>query len=239
MLRKIFLLALFYFLADTLAAQESSAQAKQIWPEVDIYYRFNDRFRLYSKITSTRLNNANTDGTAGIFLDYFALPWFRKRDISRLNDTLRGRYLSLRAGYSYSQTPPGTAKSVDQSIIETTVNGLHYLPEDILLTVTNRIDWLFKNNDFDPRYRPRLKLDRNFKTEYLSFNFYFYGEYYFYFNDNAQDRFRLETGFEVKVLKIMSFQTYYLHQFANEGTVSSIDAIGLQANFYFKKKQAR
>ena len=237
-MKKLFLLGLLNsWFGILLYAQDSSTPPKQIWPEIDIYYRFNDRFRLYSKLTSTRLNNANTDGTAGIYLDYFALPWFRKKDIVRLNDTLRGRYLWLRTGYSYSQTPPGTAKPIDQSIIETTGNGLYYLPADILLTVTNRFDWLFKNNEFDPRYRPRLKFDRNFRTEYAYFNFYFYGEYYIYFNDNSQDRFRLEIGFEAKVLKTMSFQTYYLHQFPNDGTVSAIDAIGLQANFYFKKKQ--
>jgi hypothetical protein len=71
----------------------------------------------------------------------------------------------------------------------------------------------------------------------MVFNFYFYGEYYFYFNEIKDNRFRLEIGYEVKVLKTMSLQTYYLHQFANDGTVSDIDAIGLQANFYFKKKQ--
>jgi hypothetical protein len=235
-LKKLLLAGFLCFGIGAAYAQDATTQPKQIWPEVDIYYRLNDEFRLYSKITSTRLNNANTDGTAGVYLDFFALPWFRHKDIERLNDTLRGRYLWFRAGYSYSQTPPNVAKQVDQNIFETTVNGLYYLPADILLTVTNRFDWLFKNNDFDPRYRPRLKFDRNFKTDYLHFNIYFYGEYYVYFNDNVQDRFRLEIGYEVKILKILSLQTYYLHQFPNDGGVSAIDAIGLQANFYFKKK---
>jgi hypothetical protein len=217
-------------------AQDTSTQPRQVWPEVDIYYKMNDKFRLYSKFTSTRLNNANTDGSIGAYLDYFALPWIRRKDIVHLNDTLRGRYLWFRTGYSYSQSPPGAAKVVDQSIIETTVNGLFYLPADILLTATGRIDWLFQNSTNDARFRPRLKFERNFRTDFLYFNFYFYGEYYFYFNEIRDNRFRFEVGYEVKVLKTLSLQTYYLHQFGNGEAVSSIDAFGLQANFYFKKK---
>lgn len=227
-----------FLCTQAILAQDSTTPAKQLWPEVDIYYKLNDKFRLYGKITSTRLNNANTDGTLGAYLDYFTFPWLRReKRLSSLNDTVPGSYLWLRVGYSYSQSPPGAAKVVDQNLIETAVNARHYLPADILLTVTNRIDWLFQNNDFDPRYRPKLKFEKNLKTAYLFFDVYFFGEYYLYFNNASQDRFRLQIGYEVKVLKWMNLETYYLHQFPNDGTVSSIDAIGLQANLYFKKKE--
>ena len=235
-MKNILLFGLLCLYAGTLFAQDATTQPKQIWPEVDIYYKLNEKFRLYSKVTASYLNNANTDGTAGVFLDFFAFPLLRHKKIVSLHDTLRGEYLWFRSGYSYSHSPPGASKEVDQNFIETTVNGRHYLPWDILMTVTNRLDWLFENSSFDPRYRPKIKFDRNFRTAYMFFNFYFYGEYYIYFNGSSQDRLRLEVGLEFKVLKFMSFQNYYLHQFANDGSVKSIDAIGVQANFYFKKK---
>lgn len=73
----------------------------------------------------------------------------------------------------------------------------------------------------------------------MTLNAYVWTEYFFYLNDNTQDRLRLTIGSEIKVLKNMNFEVYYLHQFQNKQYVDPLNAIGLQLNFYFKSKQYR
>ena len=219
-------------------AQDSTGNQKQIWPELDLYYKINHRFRLYTQISGTRLNSSYTDGALGAYLDYFSLPWRKKRLDRQLNDTSMGYYLWFRIGYSYSNTTPGDGPSKDEQIILTQADTKYHLPREILLTFRNRFDWRFINSDFQPRYRPRIRFDKNIKSEYMTFDAYMYGEYYFYLNDNSQNRFRFCFGAEIRVLSFMNFETYYLYQFPNSPHVASVNAIGLGLIFYFKSKKA-
>jgi hypothetical protein len=234
-LLKFLYLSFFVLSTHKLAAQDSSSQ-KQIWPEVDVYYRINERIRFYGLISGTKSNSEYTDGTAGIYMDYFALPWLKGKMYTDLHDTTRGYYWWFRVGYSYSDSPPGDAKKV-VNIIETETNNNFHLPAEINLTTRNRFDWRFVNGDFQPIYRPRLKFLRDFKTEYLTFDVYVWTEYFFYLNDNTQDRLRLTVGADIKVLKNMDFEIYFLHQFQNKQYVSVLNAIGIQLDFYFKSKK--
>jgi Protein of unknown function (DUF2490) len=233
---KALLFFAFLFSTQLLVAQDSSSVQKQIWPELDIYYRINERFRLYSQLTSTRSNSEYTDGTAGIYIDYFSLPWLRGRNDTELSDSSLGYYWWFRMGYSYSDAPPSDKKKV-VDIFETETNNSFHLPEDIVLQTRNRLDWRWVNGEFQPIYRPRVKFVRNLKTEYLTFDAYIWTEYFFYLNDNTQDRLRLTFGVEIKVLKFLDFETYYLHQFQNKQYVEPLNAIGLQFNLYFKSNK--
>ncbi|HEY2350484.1 MAG TPA: hypothetical protein VGH64_15805, partial [Puia sp.] len=62
-------------------------------------------------------------------------------------------------------------------------------------------------------------------------------EYFFYLNDNTQNRFRLTAGSDIKVIKNMDFEIYYLYQFQNSPSVEPVQAIGLQMDFYFRSKR--
>ena len=235
-LRGLLLLTGIVFSTEWLAAQDSSSSPKQIWPEIDVYYRVNERIRLYGMVSGTRANSEYTDGTTGIYFDYFALPWLRGRKFTDLHDTTSGYYWWFRTGYSFSNSPPGDQEKTI-NIFETETNNNFHLPADINLSTRNRLDWRWVNGDFQPIYRPRIKLLRDFKTEYLTFDTYVWGEYFFYLNDNSQNRFRLSAGTEIKVLKNMDFEIYYLYQFQNKPVVEPLNAIGVQLNFYFKSKR--
>jgi len=233
-LQRMFLITAFILDAKMLVAQDSVQ--KQIWPELDIYYRINERFRLYSQISGTKSNSEYTDGTAGIYLDFFAKPWLRgRRNDTELGDSTMGYYWWFRAGYSYSAAPPSNQKK-DVNTIETETNNSFYLPVKLVLQSRNRLDWRWVNGEFQPIYRPRLKFIRNLKTEYLTFNIYLWSEYFFYLNDNTQDRLRLTFGSEVKVLKTLDVEIYFLHQFQNKQYVEPLNAIGLILDLYFRSK---
>ncbi len=232
---RLLLLCLGFLFCKLIRAQDTT-QSKQIWPEVDAYFRLNERFRLYGVISGTRSNSEYTDGKTGIFIDYFARSWIKdRRNETEMSDSAKGYFWWFRMGYSYSYAPPEDKQKV-VNIFETETNNSFYLPERIVLNTRNRLDWRWVNGEFQPIYRPRMKFVRNFKTQYLTFNAYLYGEYYFYLNDADQDRFRLCIGSVMKVSKALEFELYYLHQFPNGSAVSLVDAIGLQINLYFYAK---
>jgi hypothetical protein len=139
-------------------------------------------------------------------------------------------------GYSYSTPPAGDAKKTI-NIFETEADDNFHLPADFVMIARNRFDWRWVNGDFQPIYRPRLKFVRNLKTEYLTLNGYIWSEYFFYLNDPHQNRLRLAIGTEIKVLKFMDFETYYMYQFQNKQFVQPLQAVGIQLDFYFKSKQ--
>jgi Protein of unknown function (DUF2490) len=218
-----------------LAAQDLPSQ-QQIWPEVEGYYRINERFRVYSLVSGTKTNSQYTDGTAGIYMDFFSKPWIRgKLNATDLGHSSTAYYLWFRVGYSYSAAPPNDKKQ-DVNTLETETNNTYHLPAEIVLQTRNRLDWRWVNGNFLPIYRPRLKFVRNLKTEYLTFNAYIWSEYFFYLNDNIQNRFRLAIGTQIKILKFMDFEIYYLHQFQNSPSVPILNAMGVQFDFYFQSK---
>ena len=232
---KLLALWCFSLTSECLFAQDSSKPA-QIWPEMDVYYRISEKIRIYGMVSGTRSNSEYTDGTAGIYIDYFALPWLKERRYADLHDPVTSYYWWLRVGYSYSDAPPDDKKKV-VNILETETNNNFHLPLDIALATRNRMDWRWVNGVFQPIYRPRAKFIRNFKTEYLTLDVYIWSEYFFYLNDHSQDRLRLTAGSVIKVIKNMDFEVYYLYQFQNKPGVESLHAIGIQLDFYFKSKQ--
>jgi hypothetical protein len=71
----------------------------------------------------------------------------------------------------------------------------------------------------------------------MTFDTYIWAEYFFYLNDNTQNRFRLTAGSDIKVSNNIDFEVYYLYQFQNKPSVEPLNAIGLQLNFFFKSKR--
>jgi hypothetical protein len=233
---RLFLISLIFLGAKKTVAQDSVQ--KQIWPELEAYYRINEKFRLYSAISGTKSNSAYTDGTAGLYIDFFTFPWLRGRDNTEMNDTTRGYFNWFRAGYSYSAAPPND-KTKDINMLVTESNTNFHLPADVVMIARNRIDWRWVNGDYQPIYRPRLKFVRNMKTEFLTFNAYLWSEYFLYWTDNSQNRLRVAAGTVIKVLDWLNFEAYYMYQFQNKPGVAPLHAIGIQFDLYFSAKKSR
>src|SRR5690349_25119669 len=106
------------FITSGLFAQDSSRTKQEIWPEIDIYYKFSDRFRLYAMVSGQKLKSSNyTDGATGVYLDYFAWRSLRRRFEHELIDSSNGYYLWFRAGYYYSVTPSNDKDPVTEHTI--------------------------------------------------------------------------------------------------------------------------
>jgi hypothetical protein len=239
-LKKIILIIFLALFAFRLLAQDSAHAKQENWPQIDFYYRFNDKLRLYAMSSATKLRSSNyTDGAVGIYVDYFALASLRKKLNTELIDSARGYYLWFRAGYYYSVTPSGDKNPVTENTIVTEAISDFHLPFDISLAARNRFDWRVVNGDFNPRYRARARFSKSMRTQYLHFAPYFYGEYYANLTQGSSNRFRLCAGVDWKVAAKVVFETYYLHQFNNVNRIDAVNAIGLTLKLYFNSKTVR
>ena len=230
----------FYLVASALFAfgQETQAQVgkeyQEVWPSVDVYYRVNPKLRLYGTLAGTKKESSYADGAVGVFVDYFTFPLAR---IFRMNhsDSLPGRMLWLRGGYQYSTTPPSAEDPFKENILVTEVNGRVSLPFELLLTLKNRFDWRFSSGDFNGRYRPRISLERDVKTDYMFFTLYGQVEYYANFGNTAVNRTRTQVGVDFRVTRVLNFEVFWNHQYENAPEIPTVDAFGTTFKFFFKK----
>jgi hypothetical protein len=237
-LRKIVFLYIPLLLSSGgILAQDSSGTKQEVWPELNLYYKINSKFRIYALYSATKLkNSAYTDGGFGIYLDYYTFPVMRKKLDPNLRDSTRGYYLWVRAGYLYSSTPPESKDPFKENTFVTEANLRFHLPWHILLTNRNRFDWRSLDGQFQPRYRPRLTFEKEMRTEYLFFTPNIYGEYYAYFNASGYNRFRVSAGVDIKVTSHLEFETYFVYQFGNGEKVNDLKAMGLRLKIYLAHK---
>jgi hypothetical protein len=231
----------FVLIFSMMITQESWAQlgkdTQEVWPATDVYYKINTRSRLYGTLSGTKLEESSySDGGIGFFYDYFTYPLkFSTKFIPDRADSLPGKFLWLRGGYMYSATPPNAEDPFKEHTIVTEANARVYLPYKVLLTFKNRFDWRFVNSDFKARYRPRLMLERDLKTEYLFFTATGFVEYFVYFLDPSLNRFRTQFGVEIRVTKHMNYEFFWNHQYANSPDVQEVDAFGMTFKFYLNR----
>ena len=238
--RKFIFLSVFILCSRQMLAQDSNATKQEVWPEVNLFYKLNNKFRLFGQYSATKLKNSSyTDGGWAGYLDYFGLPIVRKKLSKEVRDSTNRYYIWLRVGYMYSTTPPNAEDPFKLHTIVTEANFRFYLPYEILLSNKNRFDWRLKDGDFEPRFRPRLTFEKDLRTAYLYFTPNIYGEYYYYFGAKGFNRFRISAGIQTKMTKHIEFETYYVHEFDNGERVNALNALGLRLKFYFKHKEVR
>jgi len=224
-------------LVSSPAAQaQLSRAAQEVWPSVDVYFRLNPNWRLYGTLAGTKLDESSyADGAFGIFVDYFTFPLVLKQHRIH-NDSLPGRFFWLRAGYQYSAAPPSSDDPFRENMIVTDANTRFFLPWQVMVTWKNRFDWRFSNGEFNGRYRPRFNIERDFRTEYLQFTAYAFAEYFLNFSQASVNRFRTQIGLEIRVSRIINYEVFWNHQFANNPEVSAVDAFGMTLKCYLSRK---
>ncbi|ANE50805.1 DUF2490 domain-containing protein [Flavisolibacter tropicus] len=236
-MKKAIYIVVFLFYSCHLSAQDTTGAREEGWPEINVFYSFNEKWRLFAMYSATKIRTSDyTDGAVGMYIDYFASSSLRKKFSPQLQDSSRGYYLWLRAGYYYSSTPQKSVSQVKEHAIATESNSRFHLPMNVLLTARNRLDWRFVNGDFKLRYRPKVTIEKEVQTIYLYCIPYFFGEYFVNFIESSSDRFRFCIGLEIKVARYVNFESYYLRQFQNGETVDAVNAVGVALKFYLSKQ---
>ncbi|RIW15712.1 DUF2490 domain-containing protein [Algoriphagus lacus] len=214
-----------------------ATKSQEVWPALDLYYKISPKSRLYGTVSGTKLQESNyADGGVGIYFDYFTFPLkLANKFLPDRNDSLPGKFLWLRGGYQYGASPPEAENPFKEHIVVTELNSRSYLPFEVLLTLKNRIDWRVLDGDFKSRYRPRLMMERDLRTEYMFFTASAFVEYFAYFGNSSINRFRTQVGVEFRVTRFINYEVYWNHQFANGDEVAENDAFGMSLKAYLTR----
>ena len=188
--------------------------ATQFWPEIDTFVKLSDDSRLYVPLSKTRegVEDSDLDGTVGVYFDYYAVPigkaWFLG-----LADSARSQRLLLRGGYGYTAGGDGSPPT---NTITGEFTGRQPLPWEILASLRNRFDLNFTGDDFDPRYRVRLKLERNVSIGKPSLTPYVYGEFFYSFDQGDWIKERFTAGCELHLWKRVVPEVYFQRDFTGD-----------------------
>jgi hypothetical protein len=220
--------ALILALAGAARAQDVSTQ---FWPELDTFVRLNDDVRMYVPASKTRVGTENSgqDGTVGIYLDYYALP-IANLGLTGPANAPRSRRLLLRVGYGYTAGSDGQPAT---NTLTAEATGRMHLPGELLLSDRNRFDLNFVGDEFDPRYRNRLRLERNVDLGKTTLVPYVYGELFYDFDQGSLFRTRGTGGLEVHVWDRFVPELYFQRDF-NKGSSGDVNGFGLVFSVYLR-----
>ncbi len=214
-------------LAPSVAAQDITTQ---FWPEIDTFVRLNDKMRIYVPLAKTRegIDDSDQDGTTGIFLDYYVLPFSKRRLVGPAN-LPRTHRLLLRAGYYYTtggDGEPGT------NTIAAEATWRRALLWQLLISDRNRFDLNFTGGDFDPRYRNRIRLEREVAIGKTTLTPYVYGEFFYSFNQGDWFRMRGTAGLEFHLWQQFVPEVYVQRDY-NRGS-ADVNGVGLVLSVYLR-----
>ena len=221
----IFLLLLALPVQKTFAQETSS----QVWPEADLYYRLNDRYRVRFLASLTQDKEAQNlmDGTFECDFDVGLLPIVRPR-LYGDPDNVRGRFLSFRAGYAYLPSISGTNEN--RGITELTARAP--LPANFLLSDRNRDELRSIDGDLSTRFRNQIKVERDLATDKFKSTGFAYIEFYYDTRYSAWARTEYSGGIDIPIRKRLVFEVNYLRQNNKQPQQSSVNGVGLIIQWY-------
>ncbi len=224
----LFALAAGCALSAVAAAQDVSTQ---FWPEIDTYVRLEPNLRIYVPASRTRegADDSDQDGTVGVYLDYFVAPMANLHLLGPANAPRMHRLL-LRMGYGYTA---GTDGDPATNALTAEATWRMTVPWGILLSDRNRFDLNWTGGDFDPRYRNRIRIDRNVDFGTWALNPYAYGEFFYDFDDGAWLKTRATAGLEVHVWERVVPEIYFQRDYGTgPGSTNDVRGVGLVVSIY-------
>jgi hypothetical protein len=225
-------LLIMLFAVSPASAQETE---NQFWPEINAFVGLSGKTRLFFLYSATRQKDLAeySDGQVGAFVDFYTFGLIGRR-VRQHADAARNKSVMIRAGYMLDRTPPDSPETSITHMPSIEAHGRIELPGTILLSDRNRLDFRIVDGEYRPRYRNRLKVERNFKTGRFELNPYAHAEAFYDWHLNTFNRFRYTAGIEWTVTRHIILESYYTRQRDTAPTRKFTNAFGAVAQFYFR-----
>ena len=229
LLRRIIFFAAFYFATfDGLLLAQTETE---YWPEMQFYHRLNPQFRIrgVAGITRSQPFEGASDGFVRGDLD-IGLKNIVRRKLEP--DAHKGKYLSMRLGYSYHSSLSGENRPPEhRGILEVTARAP--LLANFLLSETNRIDFRSIGDLSSKRYRNRIRLECASAIRGLAFSPYGVAEFYYDTRVDGWNRNEYSFGSEFPIRKRFVLEFYYTYQ-KNRGLgFTDVNGLGTVFQWYW------
>jgi hypothetical protein len=215
----------------TLFSAPALGQTKQLWPELDVYVKINEKVRLYFSAAGTKENGENTDADFGASIDFHVKPLVSlKNNRGNRGDDSKSKLMLLRAGFHYLPSRQGPAES------RIALDAIPRVPlkAGLVATARNRVELRFINSDFSWRFRHRLGIEKDVAIGTYDITPYARAEFYYDSTYKKWSRTALTAGCVFPIRKRSEIEMYYEHQNRTETSPNrQLNAIGIQLNLYF------
>lgn len=174
----------------------------QIQPELNVFERLSDDFRLIQRVLPTFIpSQGYSEMGLGAYVGWFVAP-LATRTISP--DFARRRRLDVRLGVEwYPSLEEGTAQASNVLLVELEGTPRLVIPGEVLFTVRNRVDarWqLADPTSFVWRLRIRPQLEREFDlSDTVSLTSFANAEWIWSTSRDMWDQFRVQVGLQLGV----------------------------------------
>ncbi len=204
-------------LALAIAGAASGAET-QFWPEADLFVPIDDRTKLFFLVSRTQnVDFEATEGQVGVHVD------------RKFSSHLRGRL-----GYRYVHSIGDEDPEVTENRVVLELSPRTGAPAGTTLIWRNRVDLRWINGSDSWRYRPRIRLEREFKTHWpRALAPYASAEAFYDSRSESWARWRSLLGIEATLSDRVVLDPYYAFQNETNSSSSDVDAFGFVFNLTF------
>ena len=219
-------------LAVVSCAAPVRAQTTQVWPELSVFTRLNDRMRFYFLATTVKESRESTEGEFGPNFDFYVRPLRNPTRFGGLRqDESKNRFLLLRVGYRYLHSFSGSPDE-HRAVLEATPR--FPLSGGVLVSARSRMDLRFVDGEYSWRFRSRLSIETEYSIGPLKMNPYVRGEVYYDSRSDAWTRAEWIGGAAFPINRRVELEGYFDYQNDTGGDHNrQVRAIGTVLNLYF------
>lgn len=224
-----------------LAATETNAQTptdtpeKDLWPTISATFDFNSRFHLQTTAENHHAVDSPFDQwELGAIFSYQPMRRIRRHDAD-LDEEDR-HYIVLGAGYEFVRASDnGAIKHEHRIVFQSTPK--HSIGLGMLLQDRNRLEFRWKEEGYNFRYRNKLIIDRPFQIGTVAFIPYAAGELFWDRNSHAWNENRYAFGVRLPVKKRLMLDSFYLRKNCTQCDRDPTNVFGVTVNVYIKVRR--
>ena len=217
---------------------QTSGSAKEFWPIVKVTFDLwpKTRIQLYTAKQNGE-DIARTQVTYGVMGSYRMkrLIPVRLGDI----DDEKNYILTLGAGFEYLNTTNNGSVKIERRIVLQATPNYSIPGTGLDLQDRNRIEFRRANGVYSTRYRNKLTIERALKLHGFHFTPYSAGELFFDGKSRSWNENRYAFGVIFPYKKLLSLDSYFVHQNCTTCSEPHVNAFGLTLNIFLnlmKKK---
>jgi hypothetical protein len=219
-------------------ATGNAAAVDEFWPEIDGFFKLDERTRVFLMGSLTRGQDADVpdndpryeNGTLGAHIDISLRPLLRSE--LQGDDWERNRFLWMRIGYNYigNYRVDNTTYHEDRGVLELSVRQ----PATQGITLTGRLKWDLRDIDgaYSNRYRVRAGLEREFDAGGHALVPYAQAEISYDTRYDAWNQQRYEAGIEIAMNSRWRLEPYFARQDNSRADPPHVNAVGLTLKYF-------
>ncbi len=208
------------------------AQITQVWPEISMFTRLNDRMRFYFLATTVKESQESTEGEFGPNFDFYLRPFRERKRLAGFRlDESKNRFLLLRVGYRYLHSFSGDP---DEHRIVLEATARYPLTGGVLVSNRGRVDARLIDGEYSWRFRSRLSVEKEFSIGPIRMNPYVRGELFYDSRFDAWSRTEWIGGAAFPLNRRVELEGYFDYQHdTGDDHNRQVYAIGTVLNLYF------